>query len=76
MDETNLNFLKELLSREGDETPNILILVGNLLSKELKNSISINIDKNFLNNQRVGLQSLLKDIINKQPKGINLIKRI
>lgn len=76
LDETNLNFLKELLSREGDKTPNILILVGNLLSKELKNSISINIDKNFLNNQRVGLQSLLKDIINKQPKGINLIKRI
>lgn len=76
LDETNLKFLKELLSREGDKTPNILILVGNLLNKELKNSISINIDKNFLNNQRVGLQSLLKDILNKQPKGINLIKRI
>lgn len=76
LDETNLNFLKELLSREGDKMPNILILVGNLLNKELKNSISINIDKNFLNNLRVGLQSLLKDIINKQPKGINLIKRI
>ena len=76
LDETNLIFLKELLSREGDKTPNILILVGNLLNKELKNTISINIDKNFLNNQRVGLQSLLKDIINKQPKGINLIKRI
>ena len=76
LDDINRKFLEKLLTQEKNDNSNILLLFGNLSKKILKSTIFINIDKNFLNNQRVGLNSLLQDIINKRQKGVDLIKRI
>ena len=76
LNDANRKFLEKFLTREENDNPNILLQFGNLSKKILKNTISINIDKNFLNNQKVGLNSLLQDIINKRQKGVDLIKRI
>lgn len=76
LDNVNRKFLENILTRDENMFPNILLLFGNLSKKILKNTVSINIDKNFLSNQRVGLKSLLQDIINKKQNGIDLIKRI